>query len=274
MYNDNNDNNQENNRQSFYDSIVEEEKPKKKKSLFSINTNKTKTKRPIPTAVLVVFIFILIFWIIPAGLRFVRGFGAWKEYDYMSDKNFMAPPEQSPLPKDEELYETIDIGEYTFKIKKINAYSVSGRVVNVQDYIGYNAFNRFSPRDFGMAWGLYANKKNTKGVVFFGLHDRFLHTHVFDGSKIQDLGGFNKFMLSFSNNHIIPSDKRVRKLMYKVKRDDYIRIDGFLASVYYDNNKQNIAHNSLWTSSTIRNDTGNGACEIILVNNITWLKEP
>ena len=95
-----------------------------------------------------------------------------------------------------------------------------------------------------------------------------------DGNKISELGGINRFLLHVSNNHIIPADKNVRKLMYKVKRNDYIRIDGFLSSVYYDNNKKNVTNNSLWTSSTKRNDTGNGACEIIYVTNIVWLKEP
>ena len=258
---------------SIYDDLVENQ-PKKNKDKRELKLNLKSIKlNKIPVFVYLIIIFLLIFFIIPALLRFVRGFGVWKEYDYMAGKDFIGAPIQEKLDPDEELYEVQNIGGYTFKIKKIAKYSISGRVVNVQDYLGYDAFNRFSPRDFGLAYGLYANKDNTKGIFFYSLHDRFLHWHMFGGNKVSELGGYNRFALSVSNNHIIPSDKKVSKLMYKVKRNDYIRVEGFLASVYYDNNKDQVSK-SLWTSSTQRNDTGNGACEIILVKNIVWLKEP
>lgn len=258
---------------SSYEDLVEDKPKKKEKVKFNFNFKSIKLNK-IPVAGYLLIIFLLFVFIIPSALRFIRGFGVSKEYDYMAGKDFIAAPIQEPIDKDEELYEVQNIDGYTFKIKKLAKYAVSGRVVNVQDYLGYDVVNRFSPRDFTLAYGLYANKDNTKGIIFYSLHDRFVHYHMLSSNKISELGGPNRFYLSVSNNHIIPADKKVRKLMYKVKEDDYIRVEGFLVSVYYDNNEKNVVNTGLWSSSTRRNDTGAGACEIILVKNIVWLKEP
>ena len=169
----------EDRRSTIYDDLVDDKPKKKEKTKVDYSGMKKIKFSQIPVFVHVIFIFLLLFFIIPAGLRFVRGFGAWKEYDYMAGKDFIGDPIQHKLDPDEELYASETIDGYTFKIKKLAEYSVAGRVVNVQDFLGYNAFNKFSPRDFGLAYGLYANKENTKGIFFYSLHDRFLHWHYF-----------------------------------------------------------------------------------------------
>ena len=58
------------------------------------------------------------------------------------------------------------------------------------------------------------------------------------------------------------------QLLRNVKEGDYIKIEGYLVYLYYSNEDGR----GEWTSSLTRTDRGDGACEVIYVKNITWLK--
>ena len=72
-----------------------------------------------------------------------------------------------------------------------------------------------------------------------------------------------------SNNHIIPSNKKIAKALKYIKKGDFIELEGYLVDANID--FWQITH--YWESSTTRNDTGDGACEVIYVTSIKWLKE-
>ncbi len=53
--------------------------------------------------------------------------------------------------------------------------------------------------------------------------------------------------------------------MGKVKKSDLVRIEGFLVNVTGVDAKNRVIN---WKTSTTREDTGNGACEIIYVSKL------
>jgi len=64
-----------------------------------------------------------------------------------------------------------------------------------------------------------------------------------------------------ANMHMIPLNDNVRDTLLDVERNDIVQIQGYLVNVKGDDG-------FTWNSSATRNDTGDGACEVILVSSI------
>lgn len=69
---------------------------------------------------------------------------------------------------------------------------------------------------------------------------------------------------SSANMHLIPSDEATAAALRAVRRDDRIRIDGWLIEARSSDGWR-------WRSSLTRTDTGAGACELVYVCAITHL---
>lgn len=76
---------------------------------------------------------------------------------------------------------------------------------------------------------------------------------------------FNQEQLS--NNHLLASDPMVKKAISKANIGDQIYLKGVLANYGNEDTGQ-----LMRKSSTVRNDTGNGACETIFVDEFEVLK--
>ena len=99
--------------------------------------------------------------------------------------------------------------------------------------------------------------------------NRYLSWYSSDGLWISENGGTDKISEYFSNNHLIPSDKKIENQIKSIKENDFVKIDGYLVNVYC---KKSNGSYFYWNSSTSRSDSGNGACEVIYVTNISWLE--
>lgn len=66
---------------------------------------------------------------------------------------------------------------------------------------------------------------------------------------------------SAANMHVIPGNDEVLRALERAGTDDQIRLWGFLVEVRGDDGFN-------WRSSTVRTDTGNGACEVIWVERV------
>lgn len=69
-----------------------------------------------------------------------------------------------------------------------------------------------------------------------------------------------------ANMHMIPADKDVAVQLNKIKIDQRIQIKGKLVRVDADDGWH-------WVSSLTREDTGNGACELVLLEQIMLLPD-
>ena len=66
---------------------------------------------------------------------------------------------------------------------------------------------------------------------------------------------------SSSNMHIIPANERVRSMLKEVRKHDVVRLKGYLVHCVGKDGWK-------WTSSLSRNDSGNGACELIYTESV------
>ncbi len=131
-------------------------------------------------------------------------------------------------------------------------FSIEARVLSREDY----AFGReadFSPTDLALGW------------------QRMREDAVLSGLDISQSGRWYRYtwrgqpplppaeiIRSSANMHLIPASATVARTLRGVRRDDTVRIDGWLVQA-------DAADGWRWRSSTTREDTGAGACELIYV---------
>jgi hypothetical protein len=65
-----------------------------------------------------------------------------------------------------------------------------------------------------------------------------------------------------ANNHLIPADDSVRDQIAALRVGSLVKISGFLVEATHPQ------ADHPWRSSLTRDDTGDGACEIIYVRNV------
>lgn len=200
------------------------------------------------------------------SLLYINRFSLFgKEYINVPDLNNLKAPVQGKAQGTKRV--TID-GKYAY-ITKVHTYTIQARVVDVQQYMEFNFMNRLSPVDLGLAWGFMAEDKNQGKLTFSSNGSRFLHFQYNDDGWVSSVGGRNAVHQHVSNNHMIPANKKIKNQLISIKKGDYVQFEGFLVNVYSTVENESFT----WNSSDSRIDTGDGACEIIYVTDVKWLRQ-
>ena len=182
---------------------------------------------------------------------------------YTENKNFFEAPIQKEASGEKE---KIIIGGKEITIEKLYSYEVSGRVVQTYEYKDYyygdETYNTIAKKDVGIVWGNLVQDDILKNIKFSMNGARFLKYTYRRGDWEKKLG--SKIKKLCSNNHLISNDETITSLIKQIKKNDYIKISGYLINAYWDN--------SYLTTSISRDDEGNGACEVVYVTDIKWYK--
>lgn len=153
------------------------------------------------------------------------------------------------------------VGEITYTVQPLYDYDIYGLVVSKHnanswwDYIHREWNDQLNVTDLCVIWGDNALQGHYRGIDFSS--GQF--TCYFQTSSNKAYAAFNQAQLS--NNHLLTDDPRIAKLLRNVRIGDQIHVRGMLAE--YSHN-----HGFAFKrgTSTVRTDTGNGACETIYVN--------
>jgi len=154
----------------------------------------------------------------------------------------------------------------SFWVEPTHDYKISGVVVSKnhmkslldRQYVKYDA----RIQDFCVIWG----KNATSGIMEnIKVRNSNFTCHYFSPDR-QTWEQFNADELS--NNHLLANDPRVIAQLKKIQIGDQIKLRGQLANYYYDADLTQIVRQT----STIREDTGNGACETFFVQSAEILK--
>ncbi len=172
---------------------------------------------------------------------------AYEAIDYSKD------PVQTPLP-DYALPALIK-GQYTIFFSLKAEYRIAGVVVSTRRYRG-GIMNWLSPYDYSIVWGSVPSQLQ---YLKFRQMIRFCMFSYQHGAPIDPEYIGNHF----SNNHMIPANKNIRKALKLARKGDLVEVEGYLSYVTVKGKK---GFSSTWNSSLVRTDKGNGACEIIYVN--------
>ncbi len=171
---------------------------------------------------------------------------------YDSKLSIGAPPIQKNL---KDVKQTISAGEYT--ITPIAKFQVAARVLGAKHYT-FDREATLSPVDLALGWGPMASDEVLKDISI-SQNGRFYHwrVHEFPIPRRQ-------IETNSANMHFIPATPEIAAKLKEVDEGDMIKFKGHLVRVDADDGWR-------WVSSTTREDTGGGACEVILVDDITRL---
>jgi hypothetical protein len=136
-------------------------------------------------------------------------------------------------------------------------YALEARVLSREDYrFGREA--ELSPTDLALGWGRMAEDEIASR---FEISQRnrwyYWRTDQFPIPKAE-------VQAQSANVHIIPANEAVADELARIDAHDLVRLRGQLVDVRADDGWR-------WNSSRSRTDTGNGACELMLLEEIAWL---
>lgn len=165
-----------------------------------------------------------------------------------------AEPVQEEVEKPEAV--TIERDGKTFHIQKTHHYRVVGEVLSASTY-SLAFTNEFFDVDIGLAWGDHV--PSLKEKYTFDQDHRWLFWR--SDSPVSEADRLD-VTTHVGNQHIIPAEghSAIDRAVRWARKGDLVAIEGYLVTIL-DSAWQPLAH-----SSTSREDTGGGACEIVWVD--------
>lgn len=198
-----------------------------------------------------------------AATALVTAAAWWRKGTFVSHTKI--DPALLEQPKQTETTRPASSFEYkgeTYDVRPMFEYEIAGLVVAHNDPGGfgdvYHDDRSVDTKDLGMIWGSNLRSDDFHRVEFWSVSWTINYRWP---------GGVSFSESEVSNTHLITPDPKVRKQIAGVRVGDQVRLRGILCaySARSDPNK-------FWrTSSTTRADTGNGACEVLCVDELQVL---
>jgi hypothetical protein len=179
----------------------------------------------------------------------------------------LAAPQQTALADTAPIDFTRD--GYHYRLTPKFGYRIAGLIVSLRDYtfMSVRQSDEVFPMDLCLIWGDNARRGlHRDPSVEFSQHGRFC-VYRSAGARVRDQ--------ALSNNHVLLADPALEETLWRLTPGDQIRLTGKLVDVEavligsggtFDPRTFRLA------SSTTRNDTGGGACEVIYVERIEMLR--
>ena len=151
----------------------------------------------------------------------------------------------------------LQLGKDTIGLNAKAAYTIDAQLVSKKRY-HHGYMHQLAPYDFALTWG---DLPQYLDQLKFSQTSRFCLYNLKKNATVNP----QYVQKHMSNNHLIPATKNIAKALRKARKGDLIRIEGHLVDVEASRNGAVV---SSWNTSVSREDTGNGACEIIYVTRI------
>jgi hypothetical protein len=138
-----------------------------------------------------------------------------------------------------------------YTITPLESFEIEARVLSTKDY----TFGReadLSPVDLALGWGKMSDEAILKDIKI-SQSNRFYYWHV-DEFPIPR----REIELQSANMHMIPADDAIEDTLKSIRSGQIVKISGYLVQI-------NAGDGWHWKSSLTREDTGNGACEVVYV---------
>ncbi len=144
-----------------------------------------------------------------------------------------------------------------FKITPLAEFQLAAKVLSSKHY-SRGLESNLSPVDLALGWGPMS-KTDVIDKFSIKQSNRFYFWRTKNYPIPHDAVISNS-----ANMHFIPSNAMIDKKLKSVKAGQSVRFKGYLVRIDMDSGWR-------WISSLSRNDSGNGACELILVEEFSIL---
>lgn len=138
-----------------------------------------------------------------------------------------------------------------FTFKPLAKFHIRARVLSKENYY-IDGSSKLSPTDLAMGWGNLSDKTIIDQLDISQRGRFYYWKPKGNGYPIPK----KDIIRSSANMHIIPANDIVEDALSDVREGNIVTIEGYLVEI----SKPDGWH---WKSSTTRNDSGGGACEVI-----------
>lgn len=140
-------------------------------------------------------------------------------------------------------------------LQPLAKFSLTARVLSRDDY-HFDTESELSPTDLAFGWGRMSDSAILRSIDI-DQGGRFYYWHVQEFPIPR-----REIETHSANMHMIPADASVARALKRVRVGDVVTLDGDLVEADKPGGWR-------WRSSLTREDTGNGACELVYVQNLT-----
>lgn len=145
-------------------------------------------------------------------------------------------------------------GDYS--ITPLANFSLTARVLSRADY-SWDRAAALSPTDFAFGWGPMSDSSVLAGLKIW----QSGRWYYYQWNTPQPPIPLPEIIHTSANMHMIPADSTVRAQIKRVRVGDIVHLQGELIEARGKDG-------SIWRSSMSRDDTGDGACEVVYVRSL------
>jgi hypothetical protein len=181
------------------------------------------------------------------------GWGGWNWY---SDRPFHQPdgvlaaddPQQTNLPAGDK----VQVGRWTLTVRA--DYRITARLLATERY-HFDALAGLVPEDLALGWGPMSDNRVLRAIDI-SQSNRFYYWRAQQNSPPKD-----SIITHSANTHVIPQNKMIARQLSRLRPGQVVTLSGELVDGVRDD--------GMWIkTSLVRDDTGAGACEVLLVSDV------
>ncbi len=150
-----------------------------------------------------------------------------------------------------------DAPAFSFKgcqVTPLAHFHVDARVLSEKHY-DFGRESKYAPVDLALGWG----RMSDSSVLCDIKVEQMVRFYRWQSSEMPIPA--EEIQTHSANMHIVPADDAVRRVLARVRTGDVVTIEGDLVQLTGDDGWT-------WTSSLTRQDTGDGACELVFARRI------
>ncbi len=149
--------------------------------------------------------------------------------------------------------ETLHMGHWTLTVRA--DYQITARVLGREAY-HFDALADLIPEDLALGWGPMSDNRNLR-TIDVSQSNRFYFWHASAGTPIAR----ETIITHSANTHVIPQNSLIARQLARLRPGEVVTLRGELVD--------GLRNDGRWIkTSLVRDDTGPGACEVLLVTDI------
>jgi hypothetical protein len=134
-------------------------------------------------------------------------------------------------------------------------YDITARILGREDYT-FDGLSDLAPEDLALGWGAMSDNRIVSSFKFVQ-GSRFLTWHPLSEPPIP----WNQVIVHSANTHVIPANRHVRSQLASLRVGQVVHLTGLLVDGISSGGGD-------FHTSLSREDTGPGACEVMLVESV------
>jgi hypothetical protein len=192
--------------------------------------------------------------LLKASLLIYIGWGGWNWY---SDRPFHQPdgvlaaddPQQTNAPPGDK----VRVGHWTLTVRA--DYRITARILARERY-HFDSLADLVPEDLALGWGPMSDNRILRAIDI-SQSNRFYYWRAQQSSPLPK----DSIITHSANTHVIPQSKMVARQLSRLRPGQVVTLSGELVDGVRDD--------GTWIkTSLVRDDTGAGACEVLLVSDV------